>query len=507
MTTEADVALKAEFLPAVPLEQLKESPLNPRKRFDAEGMKELEASIREKGVLTPLLARRNGKGFEIAAGHRRSRAARAAGLAAVPVVVRDMTDAEFLEVLVIENDQREDVHPLEEAGGYQALLKTAGYDVAKIAARVGRSVKYVYDRLKLLQLVPEAQKLFLEDRFTAGHAILLARLGQKDQERAIQVDEGYCAGIFAQDSAELFDDGPLEPPSDQYADVKPVSVREFQDWIQREVKFDRENIDPILFPETAEAVATVKARSGKIIAITREHLASDAVRKAGGERIFGEQAWKRADGLPEKGWDGGEKPSKQCHHSQLAVVVCGPGQGEAFAVCINKEKCATHWSAWQKERDKRRRELAEPGGAVRAKERQMQEERQRKDAAAKEAAARKLWTQAVPQLREAVAGVIRGAKVSAHGLVADLVLGDGRPREKEPLIPRGKTAEDLLRHLAFMAAARDLESDWDWSRKRSTSELQAMGIDVKKILAAAQQRVQTSAPAEKRAHAKKKGRA
>lgn len=175
----------------VPLLDVYESPLNPRRTFDPKKIEELAQSIRSHGILTPLLMRRvsrNGKGlgYEIAAGHRRFRAAQAAGLQAVPAVVRDMEDAEFLEVLTIENLQREDLHPLEEAAGYQALLKLPEYDIAGLAAKVAKSQTYIYQRLKLLELIPPARKLFLDGTITAAHAVHLARLQPADQKQALQ---------------------------------------------------------------------------------------------------------------------------------------------------------------------------------------------------------------------------------------------------------------------------------------------------------------------------------
>jgi len=149
------------------LDQLHESPWNPRKTFDPAALQELADSLATVGVLSPLLVRPNAAGYEIAAGHRRYRAAKLAGLREVPAIVRDMDDPMFLEILVLENNQRADVHPLEEAAGYQELLNRAGYDVARIAERVGKSVKYVYDRMKLLSLTKPAQSLFFDDKITA----------------------------------------------------------------------------------------------------------------------------------------------------------------------------------------------------------------------------------------------------------------------------------------------------------------------------------------------------
>jgi ParB/RepB/Spo0J family partition protein len=181
MPQATDAAPSGEFHPAMPLEDLVESEANPRKRFDPAGLRELEESIRAKGVLTPLLARPKNdhplcRSFELAAGHRRFRAAKAAGLRAVPVVVRPMTDAEFLEVIVIENLQRADLHPLEEADGYIQLHEKHGYDVERLAAKVGKSKAYVYARMKLAALPEGARKLFYEGKLNPSTALLVARI-------------------------------------------------------------------------------------------------------------------------------------------------------------------------------------------------------------------------------------------------------------------------------------------------------------------------------------------
>lgn len=177
----------AEQMPAfqmIPLALLRESPDNPRKRFDPAALEKLAENIREHGILNPLLVRPAGDAFEIGAGHRRFRAGTMAGLEAAPCIVRAMDDVAFLELLVVENGQREDVHPIEEAEGYDALMKRGGYDAAAIAAKVGRSLSYVYQRLKLLDLAPAIRKAFVEEKISAGHAILLARLQPEQQIEA-----------------------------------------------------------------------------------------------------------------------------------------------------------------------------------------------------------------------------------------------------------------------------------------------------------------------------------
>src|SRR5712691_691574 len=115
----------------VPITQLHESPLNPRKLFAPAALAELTASIKAHGVRTPLLVRANAKGYEIAAGHRRYRAAKLAGLAELPAVVQTMEDVEFIELLSFDNLQRQDMTALEEADGYKLLVTKAGYSVEK----------------------------------------------------------------------------------------------------------------------------------------------------------------------------------------------------------------------------------------------------------------------------------------------------------------------------------------------------------------------------------------
>lgn len=188
--------IQKQRLTDVPLQQLVESKTNPRRQADKSKLKDLTASIREKGVLVPLLVRPQNGHYEIVAGWRRFRAAKAAGLESVPAVIRELSDVDALEAQVIENLQREDVHPLDEADGYRALLQTNKYDVATLAAKVGKSESYIYQRLKLGELAKPVQKAFLDERITPGHAILLARLPQKQQLEALDEAEDYSGAIL-----------------------------------------------------------------------------------------------------------------------------------------------------------------------------------------------------------------------------------------------------------------------------------------------------------------------
>lgn len=159
--------------------QLYESKLNPRAAMDKAKFAELVESVKRQGILQPLLVRpAQGKPgcFEVVSGHRRLRAAREAELAVVPVVIRDLTDQETLELQIVENLQRADLHPLEEAHAYETLHVKHGRDVESLAAQVGKSRGYVYARLKLCDLAEGCHEAFFAGRYDVSVALQLARI-------------------------------------------------------------------------------------------------------------------------------------------------------------------------------------------------------------------------------------------------------------------------------------------------------------------------------------------
>ncbi len=183
----------------LPLDWLVVSPTNPRKTFDEAAMQELAASIRENGVLQPLLVRpRAERRFEIVFGERRYRGAAIAERETVPVCIREMTDAQVLEAQLVENLQRQDVHPLHEAQGFAALLRLEEpkYSIELIAAKCGKSAGYVASRLRLTELAPAAVEAFTKDEIGLGHALLLAKLQPGQQEEALAAcwQESYTGG-------------------------------------------------------------------------------------------------------------------------------------------------------------------------------------------------------------------------------------------------------------------------------------------------------------------------
>jgi len=188
-TKEPSAFVKHDFR-EIPIYALQESPTNPRRSFDEAKLHELAQSIRSQGILVPLIVRDldlDLDRFEVVAGARRFRAARLAERASVPVRVVQLTDTEVFEYQLIENAIREDVHPYEEAMAYKTLLETSEprYDVAAIAAKTGRSITHVYQRLRLAELIPDAAEVFQINQITAGHAVLIARLPQEQQKDAL----------------------------------------------------------------------------------------------------------------------------------------------------------------------------------------------------------------------------------------------------------------------------------------------------------------------------------
>ena len=167
----------------VPIEHIKANPRNPRRIFADAELEELSQSIRERGIIQPIVVRAapdGGKTYEIIAGERRWRASQRAGLHEVPIVVLEVTDAEALELAIIENIQRADLNPLEEAAGYQALASQYSHSQDDIATIVGKSRSHVANTLRLLKL-PDAVKSYInEGKLTAGHARAL--INQSDPE-------------------------------------------------------------------------------------------------------------------------------------------------------------------------------------------------------------------------------------------------------------------------------------------------------------------------------------
>jgi ParB family transcriptional regulator, chromosome partitioning protein len=168
---------------SLPIEAIERSAEQPRKRFDEARLEELAASIREHGIVEPILVRRQGAKYRIVAGERRWRAAQRAGLAEVPVLVRDASDAEAFELALVENVQRADLNAIEEAEAYQVLVEEHGLTQEQVATRVGKERSTVANALRLLKLPEDVRDAVREGRLEMGHARALLGLDGVDAIR------------------------------------------------------------------------------------------------------------------------------------------------------------------------------------------------------------------------------------------------------------------------------------------------------------------------------------
>lgn len=183
ITSRENMAARTYFECEVDL--IQPNPFQPRTRFNAEELTQLSESIKNQGILQPLLVRRMSRGYELVAGERRLRAAKLAGLRQVPVVVKDVSDGEMIEMSIVENIQRENLNPIEEADAYQRLITEFGLTQEQAAERVGKSRSAVANFLRLRQL-PEAIKSSIsEGRVSMGHARALLGLTQSGHLNAV----------------------------------------------------------------------------------------------------------------------------------------------------------------------------------------------------------------------------------------------------------------------------------------------------------------------------------
>lgn len=269
MTTAATLATPVTYgFQELPPALLSPSPANPRRHMSDEADQQLADSIASVGILEPLIARpvpdpedASRFAFQVVAGHRRLRAAQLAGLERVPVIVRNLTDTEALEIALIENDQRKDVHPLDEAEAFYALC-LKGHTAETLAAKLGRPVRFVQERLRLLGLVPRVAAAFESDRITLGHAQLLAKLAPEQQDQAL--DACFTAVMNYHDD----DD---DPDSDGVEELRLNPVHKLKDYIAEHFPLDLGSPETQAeFPELAAAVTAAEAAGATLLLLTED---------------------------------------------------------------------------------------------------------------------------------------------------------------------------------------------------------------------------------------------
>jgi ParB family transcriptional regulator, chromosome partitioning protein len=218
----------------VPANAISPNPKQPRSRFDDVTLAELAASIREVGILQPIVVRRTGQGYEVVTGERRLRAAKLAGLATVPVVLRDSDDSDLLREALIENIHREDLNPIELGEAFRQLLEELGLKQEELADRVGVSRSHIANTIRLLALPLEVQQLLADERISAGHARALLALGDTDAitSLSLRVAAEDLSVRETEDIVRRFIEAPTEPaakrriPADQPDDPSLAEVEE-----------------------------------------------------------------------------------------------------------------------------------------------------------------------------------------------------------------------------------------------------------------------------------------
>ncbi|MBU0736325.1 MAG: ParB/RepB/Spo0J family partition protein [Proteobacteria bacterium] len=215
-----------------PVETIEPNPYQPRKSFSPDELDEMVASVREKGIITPLLVSRTEAGYQLIAGERRWRAAQKAGLARVPVVVRESTPSESLELALIENIHRKDLNPIEEAGAYGKLLEETGMTQDALAKRLGKDRSSITNLLRLLKLPVKIQQDVIDGLLSMGHARLLAGLKDHQAQKAMR-DAVVKKGLSVRQAEALAKKGKGSANARGKRTVKDPYLRSLEDNLKR----------------------------------------------------------------------------------------------------------------------------------------------------------------------------------------------------------------------------------------------------------------------------------
>ncbi|WP_028393791.1 ParB/RepB/Spo0J family partition protein [Bacillus cihuensis] len=220
---------KEDAVIEVNIKELRPNPYQPRKVFRKETLAELRQSIELHGILQPIIARKSIKGYEIVVGERRFRAAKEAGLKTVPVVVRTLDENQMMELAILENLQREDLNPIEEASAYQKLLERQGVTQEQLARRLGKSRPHVANHIRLLSLPTEIQTYISEGEISMGHGRALLSLKNKDALQFVVdkvLKDGMNVRQLEQYIQDYNQDVPRETASKKEPTKKDVFIKE-----------------------------------------------------------------------------------------------------------------------------------------------------------------------------------------------------------------------------------------------------------------------------------------
>ncbi len=180
-----DQVLEGEVIIEIPLENIKPNPFQPRKIFNQEKIDDLAISIKEYGVFQPIIVKQVTEGYIIVSGERRYRASKQVGLETIPAIVRQYEPRMVIEIALLENLQREDLSPIEEAEAYQNIIEKLSYTQKELADRIGKSRSHITNILGLLNLPDEVQKMIISEEISMGHARVLSKLSDQDRIKSL----------------------------------------------------------------------------------------------------------------------------------------------------------------------------------------------------------------------------------------------------------------------------------------------------------------------------------
>lgn len=419
------------------IDTIDESPNNPRRAFPQPQLEELAASIHEDGVIQPIVVTRIGDRFIVCAGARRLRASRLAGLSAIPARILDVDEMKAEKIALIENIQRSELEALDEAYAYRRFLDQ-GRTLDELAATVQKSKRHVHERLRLMDLIPEAQDLLSKDILPIEYALLLARVPAERQADGL----AHCFRPLFQDQGRSRDQ--LEPLAD------------LRSWSEKTVRLDPRSTDTkVMLPELADHVAQIDTEKGaSILMLSTLHNHAPSDRNGSADKPILARSWVAIEG------------KNTCKYARPGVIVLGPGQGERLSVCIEKKRCTKHWVRQQAE-------STAPSAAEQARidaARRSQEEKHARE----QEAARRWENELRPRALKLIAQ--RAAKLRWTSVLLSLVLDRiGSAEELGELLP----PLDKLPIARYpQAVVLSLAQRASWRRESLVQLLKTLGIPI-----------------------------
>ena len=227
------------------IDELRSNPYQPRKKFDQQALEELATSIKEYGVIEPIIVKKSIKGYEVVAGERRTKASKLAGLEKIPAIIRDFSDEEMLEIAILENIQREDLNIIEEAEAYKSMIEKLNLTQEELSKKIGKSRSHITNILGLLNLPTKIRNLILENKLTMGHARVLSKLNDVEQIFELS-DKVINENLTVRDLESIVDNGyerkiPIKKSKVENSEFKYIE-RVLREKIGTMVKVNNNNI-------------------------------------------------------------------------------------------------------------------------------------------------------------------------------------------------------------------------------------------------------------------------